>query len=175
MGIEFPGERSGTLAHPSKWSKYSVISMSYGYELAASLVQLARALSIIANGGYDVRPTLQVVDGPRHGQRVYRTAALDQLKEILENIGQRYGPKGIRSMGKTGTARVAEKGGYSNSRHLYTFGGIVEKGNWRRVIVTFIKEPKNHKLWASQVAAPLFGNIAKRLAVHDRLAGVLRS
>ncbi len=172
-GIEFPGDRSGTLAHPSKWSRYSIISMSYGYEIAASLMQLARALSIIANGGYDVRPTLHVVDGPQHGQKMYRTEAVDQVKEILEGIGQKYGPKGIRSMGKTGTARVAEKGGYSNSRHLYTFGGIVEHGDWRRVIVTFIKEPKRAKLWASQIAAPLFGNIAQRLVVHDKLAGRL--
>ncbi len=172
-GIEFPGERTGILAHPSKWSKYSVISMSYGYELAASLVQLARALSIIANGGFDVRPTLHVMDGPKHGQRMYRTAVIDQLKEVLESIGSKYGPKGIRSMGKTGTARVAQKGGYSDTRHLYTFGGFVEKGDWRRVIVTFIKEPKRQKLWASQVAAPLFGNIAQRLAVHDKLQNKL--
>ena len=174
-GIEFPGERVGTLAHPSKWSKYSIISMSYGYEVAATLVQLARALSIIANGGYDVRPKLHMANGPQHGQRVYRTQVIDQVKEILESIGSKFGPAGIRSMGKTGTARVADKGGYSDSRHLYTFGGIVEHGDWRRVIVTFVKEPKRSKLWASQVAAPLFGNIAQRLAVHDKLAGRLSS
>ncbi len=171
-GIEFPGERSGFLNPPHNWSKSSIFVLPFGYEITSTLLQLARACAIISNDGYDVHPTLlkqTSLTPPPAPEKLYSNESISHIKDILETIGQKYGQKGFRVMGKTGTARMAQKGGYSTTRHLYTFSGIVEKGDYKRVIITFIKEPEREKLWASQVAAPLFGKIAEKMILHDTL------
>ena len=72
-------------------------------------------------------------------------------------------------MGKTGTANTLVDGAYDEKKNLYTFGGIIQKKDYKRVIITFVKESKRANIYASQVAAPLFKNIAERLLVHDRM------
>ena len=59
-GIQLPGEQSGFVQHPKNWSKQSLISLSYGYEIRATLLQLARFFSMLANDGFDVRPRLVI-------------------------------------------------------------------------------------------------------------------
>jgi len=58
-GLTFPGQQRGHVTHPSTWSKASLNSLSFGYEIRATLLQLARAFSIFANGGY--LPTLNLL------------------------------------------------------------------------------------------------------------------
>jgi len=93
-------------------------------------------------------------------EKLYRQDSIENMKSILENIGGLNGLDGYRVMGKTGTARMVENGKYTNKRHVYSYGGIIEKDDLKRVVVTFIKEPKATHLWASQITAPLFKNIA---------------
>ena len=102
-------------------------------------------------------------------KKIYKTKTIEQIKDILETIGDNYN-KGLdqfRVMGKTGTARSVKKGRYSKKSHVYFFGGIIEKGDYKRVIITFIQEPKGAHWWASQVTAPLFNNVAQRMVIHD--------
>ncbi len=169
--IQFPGERSGFVNPPERWSKPSLIVMSFGYELMATLMQLTKAFCIIANGGYDVQPSLiKVADAPGAvHKKIYKDSTVALMKRILSRVCERYPMSGFQLMGKTGTARCVKDGRYSNKAHNYTFGGIVEKGDYRRVIVTFIKEPAKAGLWASEVALPLFRKIAERMVVHDRV------
>jgi len=171
-GIEFPGERSGFVSHPAKWSRSSPIVMSFGYELNGTLLQLARAFGIIAHDGHDVHPTL-VMNSENKSEKIqqlYKPETIETIKEMLELKGaHRRNLNGYRLMGKTGTARIAQKGGYSTTRHLYSFGGIVEKDDYKRVIITFVKEPQKAHLWASQVAAPLFDRIAEKMVLNDVL------
>ncbi len=63
--FHFPGENKGFINPPANWSKQSIISLSYGYEVSANLFQLARAFCIIANGGYWIDPRL-IFEEPRH-------------------------------------------------------------------------------------------------------------
>ena len=175
--IQFPGEREGFVNPPHKWSRSSLIVMSFGYEIMATLLQLGKAFCVIANGGYDVQPIL--VKDPLMMQntfrkKIYDDDAIKEIKDILETIGQRYakGLEGYRIMGKTGTARSVKDGKYSNKHHIYSFGGIVEKDKYRRVIVTFIKEPKGAGWWASQITAPLFNRVAEKMIIHDLMNNV---
>lgn len=173
-GIEFPGERSGYLNHPARWSKPTIIVMSFGYEMMVSLLQLTKAFCVIANGGYDVQPTLVKDDTVKKGKRLYSEKTIATMKELLTKVCERKcAIPGISVMGKTGTARCMKNGRYSTLDHIYTFAGIIEKGDYRRVIVTFVKEPEKSHLWASQVAMPLFFSLAKRMVVHDKIHGVL--
>ncbi|MCK4264730.1 penicillin-binding protein 2 [Candidatus Babeliales bacterium] len=169
-GIEFPGERSGFVPHPKKWSRPTPIVLSFGYETNATLMQLAKAFSLIANDGIPVKPTLLLSQQQQKNEQLYKHETVEQIKNILESIGQRYKIDGYRIMGKTGTARISEKGGYSKSRHVYSFGGIVEKDDYKRVIITFIKEPKSPYLWAAQLTGPLFKNIAEKMILYDELS-----
>ncbi|MFH1831370.1 MAG: penicillin-binding protein 2 [bacterium] len=172
-GLVFSGERDGFVNNPRNWSRSSAIVMSFGYEISATLLQLGVAMSMIANGGYLVKPVLVKEDKSYKRnvarKKIYSDKTIAQVKQILEIVGAKYATiAGYRTMGKTGTARMVVNGRYSNEKHLYTFAGIIEKDDFKRVVITFIKEPALRKrLWASDVAAPLYKRIAEKLVVHD--------
>ncbi len=163
--IEFPGERTGFITPPNKWSNSSPFVLSFGYEINATLMQLAQAFSTIANDGFFIKPTLLISTKLEAPKQLYKKETMDKAKVILESIGELHKIPGYRVMGKTGTARLAENGHYSKTRHIYSYGGIIEKDDFKRVIITFIKEPKATHLWASQVSAPIFKNIAEKTAI----------
>ena len=168
-GIEFPGERSGFINPPARWSRSSVMVMSFGYEITASLLQLACAGAVLVNGGHSVKPhvikTLQLDDFSTK-KPLYSPKVLGQINEIMTMIAKRYPVKGFLFKGKTGTARMVENGHYSTDKHIYTFMGFVERGDYKRVIVSFIQEPKKSHLWAADVAAPLAMRVAEKLALN---------
>lgn len=169
--LGFPGERAGFVNPPRNWSKFSPMVLAFGYEATETLLQVARTMAIIANGGHYVEPFL-VKDQlqPAIGlskEKLYSEKSLGQIDAILEMVGERYPIPGFKLKGKTGTARMVVDGVYSTTQHTYTFAGYVAKDDYRRVVVTFIKEPEKAHLWAAEVAAPLAQKIAERLAIHD--------
>jgi cell division protein FtsI (penicillin-binding protein 3) len=169
-GIEFPGERDGFVNPPKNWSRHSAKVMSFGYEVMASLLQLGRAFCIFSNGGYLVNPTLLLdpkIKKELPKIKLYDDKILYQMREILLGIGNLHPVRGCTVFGKTGTARCAIPGGYSTKEHIYTFVGILEKGNYKKVIVTFINRPQKTHLWASEVAAPLFQRVAERMLIYE--------
>lgn len=166
-GIDFPGERAGFLRHPKKWSRPSIVVMSFGYEMMATVLQLAQAFSIIAMDGMSVKPHLEKDYLTPNPERLFKSSSTAQLKQILEKVASKYSVPGLNVWGKTGTARCIVDGKYSNKEHQYSFGGVIEQNNYKRVIVTFIKKPQKSSLWASEVTLPLFASIARRMTVLD--------
>jgi cell division protein FtsI/penicillin-binding protein 2 len=173
-GIPFPGENKGFVNHPKNWSKQSIISLSYGYEVSANLLQLGRVFSIIANGGYWIDPQLikESVQGKK--QKIYSDDTIATIQNFLEKTtasgtAKKAHIKGYRIMCKTGTANLLENGHYNNDRNIFTCAGIVEKDAYQRVIVVFIKEVAQKDLYASGVAAPLFEQIAEKVLIKDRV------
>lgn len=169
-GLEFPGERSGFVNPPEHWSRSSVLVMSFGYEIMASLLQLCRAFCIIANGGYSVQPVLFKDPAPKPFARkkLYKDETIFHMKNVLEKIGEKYPVKGCRIFGKTGTARCIDNGHYSKKDHVYTFVGVVEKENYRRVILAFVAKPEQSNLWAAGVAAPIFHRLAEKMVMYEK-------
>lgn len=169
--LGFPGERAGFVNPPRNWSKFSPMVLAFGYEATETLLQVARTMAIIANGGHYVEPFLvkgqsqQRIDVAK--KKLYSEKSLSQIDVILEMVGERYPIPGFKLKGKTGTARMVVDGAYSTTQHTYTFAGYVAKDDYRRVVVTFIKEPEKAHLWAAEVAAPLAQKVAERLAIHD--------
>lgn len=174
-GLNFLGEQSGFVSHPKRWSKRSIISLSFGYEIAATLLQVARAFSLIANGGNLVSPKLILGEPGLVQEHVYDLPTINIVKDILRDTvehgtGVRAKILGYDVMGKTGTAYLAMDGGYSKQNLIFTFAGIVQKGNYSRVIVTCIKNVKNsYKMYGANTAAPLFEKIAEQMLVHDKV------
>jgi cell division protein FtsI (penicillin-binding protein 3) len=177
IGIPLGGEQKGYVSPPQKWSKRSIISLAFGYEIASTLLQLARAFCIISNNGFDVKPTL-IIDNnestSKKGKQLYSQETIDIIKKILQNTvtkgtAKKAEIKGYTIMGKTGSANLAINGGYSKLKNIYTFSGIIEKENYKRVIAVYVKEPSDPKLLASMIAAPLFEQIAQKMIIYDKI------
>lgn len=175
-GLNFPGEQNGFVNPPSNWSKRSVFSLSFGYEIRLTLLQLARAFAMLANGGILITPQLikSNTKAPQKTEPLYSQKTLDQLREMLkkavtQGTARRAKIEGYETMGKTGTACVLVDGKYSMDRNIFTFAGLVERGDYKRVIVTFVREVPKKDATASTVTVPLFERIAKKMLIHDKV------
>ncbi|HLW72442.1 MAG TPA: penicillin-binding protein 2 [Candidatus Babeliales bacterium] len=174
--IKFPGENTGYLNPVENWSKQSIISLSYGYEVSITLLQLACAFCTIATG-HKVIPTLILNSSAPKGaddKKLYSDATLNTIKEILEKTtlygtARRAAIRGYRVMSKTGTANMLIDGKYNPEKNIYTCAGIVEKDTYQRVIITFVKEAQQKDIYASTVAVPLFESVAERMLIHDTI------
>ena len=167
-GIEFPGERDGFVNHPINWSRPTLLVLSFGYEINGTVLQLAKAFSVIANGGYDVKPTLLKKNAAKKlTKKLYNDESIKLTKNVLETIGQKRQIPNYRVMGKTGTARCVKDGKYTNKEHVYFYGGIVEKDDYKRVVVVFVNRPKKSYLYAHQVTGPLFKRIAEKVIIRE--------
>ena len=172
-GLKFPGEQKGFVNPPANWSAFSIQSLSYGYEITTSLLQLARALSIVVNGGYLITPKLVKNDelpikvGPLLSQKT-----IDDTLKILGKTVEIGSAKlaniaGYKVLGKTGTSNLLINGQYDEDRHLYTFIGFVEKNSYHRVIVCYVKDSKR-ATYASMVTAPLFKKLAEAMILQEQ-------
>lgn len=173
--IPLPGEQKGFMTHPKNWSKRSIVSLSFGYEITATLIQLAQAFCIIANNGYAVKPKI-IFNQPIEKSElpIYSQQSIDWIKNIMRNTvdqgtAHRAAIKGYNIMAKTGTANIAINGEYSKTKNIYCCAGIIEKDNYKRVIVTSLREANIPNALASNTAVPLFEQIAEKILIHDKL------
>lgn len=174
--IELPAATKGFVNHPSNWSKQSIISLSYGYEISASLLQLTQAFCLIANDGITIPLSLIKNSHTKEGKRKYKSETIQTLKTILEHTTQegtahRARMKGYRVMTKTGSAHLLVDHQYSQNHNIYSCAGIIEKDSYQRVITLYVKKEgeDQKKLWASIIAVPIFQEIAEKLLLHDRI------
>lgn len=174
-GIDFSGEDPGYVSHPRNWCKRSIISLSYGYEIRTSMIQLARAFALFSNGGKLVRPRILRNTPAYSSQPLYSQLTIEKIRSMLtKTVDKGTATKGRINgylvMGKTGTAKLIENGHYSDNKNLFSFCGIIEKGDYKRVIVTYIKEIKKQgHIQASTVAVPFFESIAQKMLIHEKV------
>lgn len=175
-GIELPGEQKGFINPPNHWSKQSVISLSYGYEITTTLLQLARAFGIIANNGHMIQPhIIKDTHTKEHPtEQLYSTNSIESIKKILtlttqQGTAQKARMRGYDIMCKTGTANLLENGIYVHTKNSFTCAGILKKNDYCRVIVVYIREAEKPGLFASQVAVPLFEKVAQKTIIHDKI------
>jgi len=171
-GTGFPGERSGVLPNPRRWSRIGTATLSYGYGLSASALQLAQAYSVIADGGIKKPVTLLKLDAdgvaalPR--EQVLSAAISRQLLAALETVVDKSRGGAVLGAnipfysvaGKSGTAHVVGEFGYEENLHNSLFVGLVPASDPRLVIVVVVNEPKGEEHYGGQVAAPVFSRIA---------------
>src|SRR5690606_21498965 len=161
----FPGESAGLLRDPDTWRPVEQATMSYGYGLSVTTLQLARAYAALAAGGV-LRPvSLVAVDEPPEGSRVVSARTAAQVLEMMEAVvgpegtGRRAAVDNYRIAGKTGTAWKAAAGGYSKDRYTAWFAGVAPVSDPRLVVVVMIDEPKGGSYYGGDVAAPVFSRI----------------
>lgn len=189
-GIELPGEDPGMVNPIKKWNKFSTESVSQGYELMVTPIQLARAFSAYANGGRLVTP--RIVKGvlDADGGVVARTSKTDlqllpqaidpvtaaQVKRVLcdtviRGTAQKARSKTWNIFGKTGTAHVSHgKAGYSDSAYTSSFIGGAPAENPQVVIAMIIHEPDKAKAhFGGTVSAPAACAALERVLAYQQV------
>jgi cell division protein FtsI (penicillin-binding protein 3) len=161
-GIDFPGETPGIL--PFYWSGSTIGTLPIGHGIAVTPVQMAAAYGAVANGGVWLRPRL-VADRPAKRRRVMSRRVANQLMSMLRDVviegtGTEAEVEGYQVAGKTGTAAKPDpSGGYSTSRYVASFVGVVPASAPRLVVMVTVDEPRG-AIWGGVVAAPAFQQIA---------------
>jgi cell division protein FtsI (penicillin-binding protein 3) len=161
----YPGESAGLLPHYSHWRPVGISSMSRGYGLSVTPLQLAHAYATVASLGV-TRPIsfLRVETAPA-GTRALDAGVSRTLINMLEAVvapeggGTQASIPGYTVAGKTGTAQKATAGGYATDRHVAVFGGIAPASAPRLAAVIVIDEPGAGKYYGGEVAAPVFAGV----------------
>lgn len=159
----FPGESAGVLPSPGRWSGSSKTTMSYGYGLSVTPLQIARAYCALGNGGKLVTPTF--VKGQHEETKdVLSPAIAKEVVSMMETVVTQGGAKGAAILGyhvagKTGTARLNGPGGYIRGHYNALFAGLVPASNPRFATVIVINDPQGAKYYGGLVSAPVFHNV----------------
>ncbi len=178
LGVDLPGEASGTLRSIRQWSGLSLASISFGHEISVTPIQMVSAIAAIANGGVLIRPRLTqailkngVLDRtfePEALQTVLSEETSRQMINILKSVvktgtGAKAAIPGFEVAGKTGTAQKIDPKTqtYSKTKYLASFVGFVPADAPRLVILVMIDEPQK-TYWGGEVAAPVFQRIARK-------------
>lgn len=160
----FPGENPGFLTMPRPEQSFVMATMSFGYGVTVTPLQLAQAYAIIGAGGIKRPVSFLKVDQPPAGTRVMNSKVarevLSMLANAVEHDRSNARVAGYRVAGKTGTARKVGKDGYEIGKYRAVFGGLAPAVNPRIAIVVTINEPSTGEYYGNQVAAPVFSRIA---------------
>lgn len=164
-GSEFPGEVAGYFNHPLFWHHIEQASISYGYGISVSALQLVRAYSALANDG--VLPTVSFVAtdvAQDDGLRVIEKEIAREVRNMLESVvtdgtGHRAAIPGYRVAGKTGTSHRSVSGGYADDRYVSVFAGFAPASRPELATVVVIHDPKGGQHFGSVVAAPVFAEV----------------
>jgi cell division protein FtsI (penicillin-binding protein 3) len=179
LAPNFAGESGGVLYEPSRLNDAALATVSMGYQVSVTPLQMAAAMGAIANGGrlmapYVVRAVIR--DGVREPVEptVIRQAIDPEtaatLRAFLENVVSRGTARAAqlarhRAAGKTGTSKKAIPGGYSETDRNSSFVGFVPSRRPEFTILVVIDTPRNGQVYGGAVAAPVFKRIAEA-ALH---------
>ncbi|HYQ39270.1 MAG TPA: penicillin-binding transpeptidase domain-containing protein [Pseudomonas sp.] len=166
-GLGFPGEQVGNLPNHRDWHKAETATLSYGYGLSVTAIQLAHAYATLANHGRRVPLTMARADQAAPATQaipedVARTmqGMLQQVVEAPNGVYRAQVP-GYHVAGKSGTARKTSSGrkGYAENSYRSLFAGFGPMSNPRFVIVVVIDEPSKAGYFGGLVSAPVFSKV----------------
>lgn len=163
-GSGFPGEAPGVLPELRRWRSLETATLSFGYGMSTTALQLAQAYAAIAAEGRLRAPTF-VLGARNPDQAIIDPTLARQMMQMLEaavgpgSTGTRAVVHNYRVAGKTGTSRRAIAGGYE-SRYIALFAGIAPVERPRFAMVVVIHDPSAGEFFGGQVAAPVFARIA---------------
>jgi len=160
----YPGESGGLLPQWSHWRPISTATISYGYGLNVTPLQLAHAYATLGSFGQRRPVSFMRVDAPPSAERVLPddvTRAVVHMMEavVTEGSGRKAAIPGYRVAGKTGTAWKARAGGYITNRYVSVFAGIAPASAPRVATVVVIDEPGAGSYYGGDVAAPVFSKV----------------
>jgi stage V sporulation protein D (sporulation-specific penicillin-binding protein) len=183
-GLELPGEENGIVHDYKTWPASTIGALAIGQSVSVTPLQLLRAVSSIANGGYLIKPTIlkEIKLGDLNGSgdpdnkiQIISNSTSVSIKEMMlavvdNGTGTRAQIEGIKVCGKTGTAEKANENGigYSEGRSITSFIGFAPYDDPEIAIIVVVDEPTGEErtVWGGTVAAPVFKNIMEYSLNH---------
>ena len=176
-GVALPGEQRGIVLQPAQYSAASMYNMPFGQGISVTPMQMVQLYDAVANGGILRTPQLVESVGSRRipmprGRRVVSATVERELRYMLRGVladgGTASGAAipGYDMAGKTGTAQVAVKGGYSPTKFVASFVGMVPASRPRLVVVVVVDDPTQGSIYGGSVAAPAFQKIVGWAVPH---------
>jgi cell division protein FtsI (penicillin-binding protein 3) len=178
---DFKGESPGIVWNPAKVDPSALASMSMGYQVGVTPVQMATAVSSVANGGSLYEPRIvraKIKDGQREEiphkvlRRTISERTAAQLTAIMEGVVEKGGTAssaiipGYTIAGKTGTAHKLVEGRYSPTEYNASFVGFIPSRKPALTIIVLIDSPHGRGYTGGVVAAPIFKRIAEASMRH---------
>ncbi|UXC36413.1 penicillin-binding protein 2 [Cupriavidus gilardii] len=163
--LGFPGAAAGRVRPYKSWRPIEQATMSYGYGLSVSLMQMAHAYTIFAHDGELIPITMFRTDGPASGERVISPQVARDVRGMLEMVTAPGGTAtqaqvmGYRVGGKTGTAYKHVGRGYDRSKYRASFIGLAPMSNPRIIVAVSVDEPTSGSHYGGAVAGPVFAAI----------------
>ncbi|MCD6232292.1 PASTA domain-containing protein [Candidatus Aerophobetes bacterium] len=179
-GIDFPGEGKGIVRPPAQWSLIDFPCISIGQGIAVTPLQMVTAFCALINGGRLLRPYLVKyistpegkvveVNKPQMIEKVISSSTSQKIRKILKEVveggtGMKAQVRGYSLAGKTGTAQIpaSDRRGYLPDKYIASFIGFAPADSPEIAGIVIVKEPAG-VYWGGEVAAPLFGQILKRV------------
>ena len=166
-GLGFPGERVGNLPNHREWRKAETATLSYGYGLSVTALQLVHAYAALANDGKMVPLSILKLDKEPEATQVVPKATAETIQGMLQQVIE--APRGVyraqvpfyHVAGKSGTARKATVGskGYTENAYRSLFAGFGPMSDPRYAIVVVIDEPSKGGYFGGLVSAPVFSKV----------------
>jgi stage V sporulation protein D (sporulation-specific penicillin-binding protein) len=173
-GIRLPAEARGIIPEYNRIGPVELATFSFGHGLSVTPIQLAAAISSVANGGKLMRPRLvkevdtgnmskNIINEPQVLRQVVSKSTADKTKELLRQVvesgtGTQAAIEGYEIGGKTGTAKHYNEDVYDSS-----FIGIVSADNRDLVVLTILYDIQGETYYGSQTAAPVFRNLTSNI------------
>lgn len=163
----FPGEALGNMPDLQTWRKLDQATMSFGYGLNTTALQLAKAYTVLANGGISRPVSFQKLDKEEIplGRRVFSKDVMTDVVTMMEAVVKPGGTARRASVdnytvaGKTGTVEKLVNGSYVEGRYQSLFAGIIPADKPRLAMVVMVDDPKGDDYYGGLIAAPVFAEV----------------
>lgn len=183
-GIDFPGEVTGKVPKPDKFTGATKHYLGHGYELSVTPLQLAMAYAAIANNGVLMRPRL-IKSVKKDNGEIYKEFPIEEIRRVVSGktaervrdlcvgvvdsgTGTRARVEGLKIAGKTGTSQQLVDGRYSKSAYNASFAGFFPAYDPKVALVVVIDRPSG-SYYGGVNAAPVFKNTASRWVNNEPL------
>ncbi|EIA5888443.1 penicillin-binding protein 2 [Campylobacter coli] len=188
-GIDLPYEQKGEIPNSKRLRDIEKSVLSYGYGLKTTFIQLLAAYNVFNNNGVYITPHLaekfyqdgrfvsleedikkEVILTPQAAQTMQKI-----LIDVIEKgTGKKAITQGIIVGGKTGTARIAERQGYTSNRYNASFFGFANDTKHNYTIGVLVRNPtKPYSYYAAQSALPMFKDVVDILINEDFLTPII--
>jgi len=174
------GESAGQVRPVDTWAPVAISRIPIGQGVGATPLQLAMAMSVIANGGKLMQPLLvkeiRDADGnvvkrylPRMVRRVISEKTSRDMIELAQAVvdqgtGKKARVTGFTAGGKTGTAQKVIDGAYSNEHYVASFMGFVPAEDPQFVLLLMVDDPQGDTYYGGSVAGPAFANLSRKIS-----------
>lgn len=163
-GINLEGESAGLIHDRRRWSEFERATLSFGYGLMATPLQIARMYATLGSKGVLYPTSILKLKQKPEGTQVISADVAQNVMEMLVGVTEKGGTarkahiEGYPVAGKTGTARKAVAGGYGED-YVAIFAGVAPVHNPRLAIAVVVNEPKGDRYYGGDIAAPVFASV----------------